>query len=34
MEKLHTVVQEFKMILLAIETGKKLWQIIIKKELT
>jgi hypothetical protein len=34
MEKLHTVAQEFKLILLEIETGKKFWQIIIKKELT
>jgi hypothetical protein len=31
---LHVVVQEFQLILLEKETGKKFWQIIIKQELT
>ena len=34
MENPHTVVQEFKLILLEKETGKKIWRIIIKQELT
>jgi hypothetical protein len=34
MENLHAIVQVFQLILLEIETGKALWRIIIKQELT
>jgi hypothetical protein len=34
MENLHMVIQEFQLILLEKEAGKKFWRIIIKQELT